>query len=120
MSINNLTVEQYQAWKKDGLQDREILERLYYSPDNQEMLTNWKIKNGVPFKRKPRKNFKKKTDILTAEEFLKLRNQGNTNKEIADLLGFSKTTLNKWIRQQKALGNLPNRTLEKMEPLVRV
>ncbi len=109
MNINDLTVEQYIAWKREGLRDEEVLERFFYSPSSQKVLRKWKRENGLYRLKIPKRN---KLISLTANDFLKYKSSGIENKMIAKELGVSVKTLDKWIRDQKRQGELPNKRIE--------
>lgn len=114
MELKDLSVEQYMVWKHQGLTDKEILEKMYYSVSCQPLLSKWKKKNGVLCTLINRKAFTKKvTEALTVQKFLELRNKGLRLIDIAELYHVSMSTLTYWVRDQKKMGNLPNSRLSK-------
>lgn len=116
MELKDLTVEQYMAWKQQGLRDWQVLELMHYSPNSQPLLSAWKRENGLIATNHNHKVLTGKvTDKLNVIDFLKLKNRGLKNDEIAQMYNISKASVYTWVREQKKLGNLPNRRLEKVE-----
>src|SRR4051812_11700391 len=102
--INSLTVEQYQAWKADGITDRKILEKLYYSPDNSYTLQNWKKKHGL-FNQKVKRGSRFN---LTIHEFAKYKSRDVRNRDIAKKYGVSVGIVYRWVNLQKKKGVIPD------------
>lgn len=117
MDFEELTVEQYLTWKDEGLSDKKILQRMYYSEQSNSVIQQWKKKNGL-LKRKHTCVNGRLLDHLTVMEYISYKNKGMRNADIAKKFNVAGTTLAKWIKEQKEVGNLPKRHLEKVEWLL--
>lgn len=104
-----LTVDQYHLYKEQGLHDRDIMEKLYYSGNSMAIMSNWKKRNGLSICRGKRKKF---PNSFTAAHFLELKRAGFKNREIMQKYGVNKDTLSAWVKEQKELGNLPKRWIK--------
>lgn len=117
MGFEELTVEQYMTWKDEGLSDKKILQRMYYSEQSNSVIQQWKKKNGL-LQKKHTCIHGRLLDDLTVAEYISYKNKGMRNADIAKRLNVSGNTLANWIKEQKEQGNLPKRHLEKVEWLL--
>lgn len=100
--MNGLTVERYFNWRREGLRDCEILEKLHYSRNSTMMLTRWKKKNGIVLTNR-KALLPKKEQILcdNEKEVLQLRRNGAKIAEIIARYGVSVDVYKVWLKRMK-------------------
>lgn len=112
----NLSVETFLDWKAQGLNHNDISKKLGI---NRLRLQKW-VKQQKQQGNLQNKNYKtrhkyKITDVLSVDAFLELKEKGIPNYEIASHFLISEGSLNKWVRIQKDLGNLPEKKIERKQ-----
>lgn len=89
--LNDFTIEQYMSFKADFLTDEEITKIMKVS---KQTLNRWKIRNGLT---KPREMTPTGSRLkLKVSEYLRYKDEGLTDVEIAQLIPCDSKTLTRW------------------------